>query len=126
MCLGAVRTLLGLVATASPSLVARPWIGGEAAELFGNRVLGRALGGRDLALGLGLLATAAKGGPTRAWVEAGVLSDLIDAGITVAAAPRLPATGRWLVLGSAAGAACVGVAAAWSMSSSPVQLGGDI
>jgi len=43
------------VAFAAPALVSRSWVGGAGGGPSG-RVLGRALGGRDLALGLGALA----------------------------------------------------------------------
>ena len=49
------RVGVGVVAFAAPALVARSWVGGAGGGPSG-RVLGRALGGRDLALGLGALA----------------------------------------------------------------------
>lgn len=50
----ASRVGIGVVAFAAPLLVSRSWVGrsGDGAP---GRVLGRALGGRDLALGLGAL-----------------------------------------------------------------------
>jgi hypothetical protein len=49
------RVALGLTALAWPSGPARPWVGAAADDLAA-RVFGRALGARDLALGLGALA----------------------------------------------------------------------
>jgi hypothetical protein len=49
------RVGVGVVAFAAPALVSRSWVGGAGGGTSG-RVLGRALGGRDLALGLGALA----------------------------------------------------------------------
>ena len=49
------RVGVGVVAFAAPALVSRSWVGGAGGGPCG-RVLGRALGGRDLALGLGALA----------------------------------------------------------------------
>src|SRR5690348_1882163 len=49
------RVALGVAALARPSVPARPWVGASADEL-GARVFGRALGARDIALGLGALA----------------------------------------------------------------------
>jgi hypothetical protein len=49
------RIGVGVVAFAAPALVSRAWVGGAGGGPSG-RVLGRALGGRDLALGLGALA----------------------------------------------------------------------
>ena len=51
------RVGLGVAALVSPSVPARPWVGSSADEL-GAQVFGRALGARDLALGLGALAAA--------------------------------------------------------------------
>ncbi len=48
------RVGVGVVALAAPALVSRSWVGGAGG--LSGRVLGRALGGRDLALGLGALA----------------------------------------------------------------------
>jgi hypothetical protein len=87
-------------------------------------VLGRALGGRDLALGLGALAALqrvpqrvppGRAGRAGAWVGAGALADSLDALVTVAAWDELPPAGRWLVAMSAGGAAVAGAAAAWSL-----------
>ena len=49
------RVALGVTALAWPSVPARPWVG-AAADGLAARVFGRALGARDLALGLGALA----------------------------------------------------------------------
>lgn len=107
------RVALGLTALTRPSAVARPWIGPSADDL-GARVFGRALGARDLALGLGALAAtlAAPASPRSAgaWYAAGALSDALDLGITAAAWPRLPRVTRWLIAASAGGAAIVGAA----------------
>ena len=51
------RVALGLAALAWPSVPARPWVGPSADELT-TQVLGRALGARDVTLGLGALAAA--------------------------------------------------------------------
>jgi hypothetical protein len=50
----ASRVGLGFVALGVPSLVSRAWVG-RSGDGPSGRVLGRALGGRDLALGLGAL-----------------------------------------------------------------------
>ncbi len=92
---------------------ARPWVGSSADEL-GAQVFGRALGARDLALGLGALAAARKvpADPwsAGAWFAAGALSDALDVAVTAAAWPRLPRFTRWLVAASAGGAAVAGAA----------------
>lgn len=110
----AARIGLGLVAAVAPTVVARPWIGDDA-HRPGAMVLGRALGGRDLALGLGPLLAARRGAPLRGWVEAAALADLVDTGATLVAFRRLPRRGRWLVLASAGAAAAAGAVAARSL-----------
>jgi hypothetical protein len=49
------RILFGVNFLRSPTRAGRLWIGGRAARRPENRVFGRALGARDLALGLGAL-----------------------------------------------------------------------
>lgn len=107
------RVALGVIALVRPEVPARPWVGSSADEL-GARVFGRALGARDLALGLGALAAVRKAPSdprsAGAWYAAGALSDALDVGITAAAWSRLPRATRWLVAASAGGAAVAGAA----------------
>jgi hypothetical protein len=109
------RVGLGVAALAWPSVPARPWVGSSADEL-GAQVFGRALGARDLALGLGALAAVRKAscGPQTAgaWFAAGALSDALDVAVTAAEWRRLPRATRWLVAASAGGAAVAGAAGA--------------
>jgi MFS family permease len=115
------RVALGVAALTWPSVPARPWVGASADEL-GAQVFGRALGARDLALGLGALAALRKAshhgsdpagpGAASAWLAAGALSDALDVAITATAWPRLPRATRWLVAASAGGAAVAGAAGA--------------
>lgn len=112
------RVALGLTALAWPSVPARPWVG-AAADNLAARVFGRALGARDLAMGLGALTAlrhpAAEPGSARAWVIAGALSDALDVAATLSAWHELPRTGRWLVAASAGGAALAGVGGALAL-----------
>ena len=114
------RVARGLTALAWPSVPARPGVGAGADDLAA-RVFGRALGGRDLALGLGALTAlqgpAAEPGSATAWVAAGALSDALDVVATLSSWRELPRVGRWLVTTSGGGAALVGAAGAlavWS------------
>lgn len=113
--MAAGRVVLGLTALAWPSVPARPWVG-AAADDVAARVFGRALGARDLALGLGALATlqgpAGQAGSASAWVAAGALSDALDVVASLSAWRELPRVGRWLVAASAGGAAVAGGAGA--------------
>jgi hypothetical protein len=108
--LSAARVALGVTALAFPATVARPWVGAAGDGLAG-KVLGRALGARDLALGLGALA-ALRDGPARGWLAAGALSDALDAATSAASWSELPRVTRWLVAGSASGAALTGAVGA--------------
>lgn len=115
MGVAAGRVALGLVALARPAVPSRPWVGAGPDDLTA-RVFGRALGGRDLALGLGALAALARAdsepAAASAWVAAGALSDSLDVAASLASWSELPRIGRLLVAASAAGAALVGVAGA--------------
>jgi hypothetical protein len=116
------RVALGLTALAWPAVPARPWVGASADDLAA-RVFGRALGGRDLALGLGALAALrrpdAEAGSAASWVAAGALSDALDVAASLASWRDLPRVTRWLVAASAGGAALTGAAAALTSVTSP-------
>ena len=107
------RVALGLTALAWPSVPARPWVGATSGDLTA-RVFGRALGARDLALGLGALAAlqGSDRGSGATWVAAGALSDALDVVASLAAWRDLPRLSRWLVVASAGGAALAGAAGA--------------
>lgn len=109
------RVGIGLVALAWPSVPARPWVGRGSGDLAA-RVLGRALGARDLALGLGALWALrhqdAEPAPARAWVLAGALSDTLDVAASAASWRELPRAGRWPVVVSAGAAALTGAGGA--------------
>ena len=110
----ATRIGLGVTAIAAPTVVGRPWIGPDA-YTPGGHVLARALGGRDVALGLGPVLACRHRRPLRSWVEVAVLADLVDVGVTLVSFARLPTRSRWLVLASAVGAAGAGALAARSL-----------
>jgi len=129
MAVAAGRVALGLTALAWPAAPARPWVG-TAADDLAVRVFGRALGARDVALGLGALAAlqrpADHPGSAGAWVAAGALSDALDVAATVGSWRELPGTGRWLVAASAAGAALIGGAGACAARAPHGGTAGDL
>ena len=98
------RIAIGVVAMVAPGLPLRPWVGDLAGDRRG-KLLARSLGARDLALGLGVVLAMKHDAPVRGWVEGSGLADAGDVLSTVLAFPKLPKSGRWLVLLSAAGAA---------------------
>jgi hypothetical protein len=118
------RVALGLTALAWPAVPARPWVGAAADDLAA-RVFGRALGARDVALGLGALAALcrpdAEPGSAASWVAAGALSDALDVAASLASWRDLPRVTRWLVAASAGGAALTGAAAALTSVTSPAS-----
>ncbi|WP_406281490.1 hypothetical protein [Embleya sp. NBC_00896] len=99
------RAVLGVVALTDPPRVSRPWIGDDA-DGTGGRVFARALGGRDLALGVGALYAAARGEGIRAWALASAGADVGDAVITCAHWDELP-RGRRAFIAALAGASAV-------------------
>jgi hypothetical protein len=109
------RVGIGVTALAAPTLMSRPWIGAPAADPSA-RVLARAMGGRDLALGIGTLrALSVSDREARPWVALGGTADLIDALATVAAFGHLPRRSRWGILGVTIGAAVASTRAAVSL-----------
>jgi hypothetical protein len=118
--MAAGRVGLGLAALARPALLTGAWVGppGDSpGEGLAGRVLGRALGARDLALGLGTLAALQRPvGPdtdqaAKTWVSLSALADGADLLVTLGAWSRLPARQRWLVAAAAGGAAALGLSA---------------
>lgn len=101
---GWIRVGIGVAALVAPSAVARPWIGADAARPT-TKVFARAMGIRDVALGLGVILAMRHDGPVRGWVEGGGLADTGDVLATLLAFGSLPRLGRWVVLASAGGGA---------------------
>lgn len=108
------RLVAGAMAVARPELAARVWVGDKAAREPGGSVLGRALGGRDLALAVGavLAANDPDRGPLRLWAGAGALADATDTAATLLSWPNLPRGYRIAVLGASCGAMLMGTLAA--------------
>lgn len=100
--LAGARLALGAMALVMPARLARGWVGAESAGGNG-RVLARAMGGRDLALGLGAVLAIGHDAPARGWMEAGGLADAGDTVATLLAWRALPRRGRWAVLALAGG-----------------------
>jgi hypothetical protein len=119
MAVAAGRVALGVTALAWPGVPARPWVGKTAADGVAAKVFGRALGARDVALGLGALAaldgSTADPGAASLWVAAGALSDALDVAASAASWRELPRLTRWLVAASAGGAALIGTAGAFAV-----------
>ena len=99
------RVGIGTGAIVAPTLMARPWIGAGAGDP-GSRLLARAMGGRDLALGFGALrALGVSDAEARPWVALGGMADAVDAVATLLAFGTLPRRTRWGILAVTVGAA---------------------
>jgi hypothetical protein len=101
------RIAVGGAFVVFPGLAGRMWIGSPAAERP-VKVLARAFGVRDLALGLGVLIALSRDEPVRGWVEAGLLSDAIDTCASLLAGSSVPPAIRWPCVALGAGSAAVG------------------
>ena len=102
--LGWLRVGLGVVALVAPSVPARPWVGGDATRPS-VKTLARALGARDVALGLGTVLARRHGAPVRGWLEGSALADAGDAVATLFGWRSRPTLGRLAVLAAASGGA---------------------
>ena len=108
---GAGRIALGLSYIAAPGLALRAWPGRRSTKDADGallRLLARSIGGRDVALGVGVLVALSHDVPARGWVEAGMLADAADALAVLIALPHLPKAKAILMLGAAVGTAAAG------------------
>lgn len=101
------RTVFGVACLVAPQL-AESWIG-KGARDSGSRVIIRAFGARDAALGIGTTASIHDARQLRRWLVVSSACDAVDFAATLAG-PRTPA--RTAVLALAAGATVTGLSAA--------------
>jgi hypothetical protein len=90
--------------------MARTWVGAEQAAGPAAVVLGRAAGGRDIALGAGALlaSTRRNGRGLLGWTVAGSFCDAVDVAATVASWRDLPSVERCAVIGAAGSGVLLG------------------
>jgi hypothetical protein len=112
---GLGRALIGLGLTVAPEQAARGWMG-DVVDTPGGSVAVRALGVRDMSLGLGQWLAARGGRPIKPWLRYGALSDLVDAGATALVGPAQ--------LGPMA-TATVGIAASSTVTSLLLSIAAD-
>jgi hypothetical protein len=86
--LGALRTAIGGAMVVAPGVTGRIWVG-PGGTGPGERVFARALGARDVALGLGIMNAAREDASTAEWLKLGVIADLADTAATVLAGRQL-------------------------------------
>lgn len=97
------RVVAGATLLVAPRLAVSLWAGKEVPSPVAV-VLARALGIRDVLLGLATMRAVQNEGDLRPWLLANAAADGVDALATLAAWGRLDPTGRLLVLGAATSA----------------------
>src|SRR5262245_59471448 len=110
------RAAIGAALLAAPVAAGEPWVG-EVAESPGGQVALRALGARDLVLGLGAVRAARRrdGASVAAWCTALELCDVVDGVATGSVRDELPGGGV-PVMALAFGAAAAGLVLAAKVS----------
>jgi hypothetical protein len=103
----------------APGLYARTWVGTDAAREDTTKLLARALGARDVALGAGglLALRAGDGNRIRRWFAAQGMTDAVDLAATLAARD-VPLPARVFAAAMAAGSTAT-AAYVWSTSAPP-------
>src|SRR4051812_26856372 len=113
------RIAFGLNYLARPQMAGPSWIG-RVARAPGTKVMTRAQGVRDVALGSGALCALARSESNEAtiWVANLALVDAADFAATWAARKRLPRAGRKLALGGAAASSAIAAVSAAGLATS--------
>lgn len=93
------RIGLGIAALVAPGVPAAPWVGAGEARRPSVRLMARALGARDIALGVGPVLALRHGAPARGWIAAGGLADAGDLVATLLGWSSLPRRARYAMLG---------------------------
>jgi hypothetical protein len=102
------RVAIGTAMVLVPQKVAATWIGEREAARTGAQVLTQALGIRDAAIGVGILATQGTSA-ARTWLLAAVAADSVDLAATLRGRDDLPAAAVAGVGAIASGSALFGL-----------------
>jgi hypothetical protein len=102
------RIALGAVALVAPGLAGRAMFGRDGSGP-GTKLLARMVGGRDIALGLGVVIALDRGAPVRGWLEGCALADGVDLVGTLLARNEIPRTTLVNTVALAGGAAVAGI-----------------
>jgi hypothetical protein len=103
------RIAVGAAFFLAPGIAGRTWVGADGANKS-SKLLSRAFGIRDLALGLGVVIAIDRGTPVRGWLEASALSDAGDFCATLLGLGTVPGISKLGVLALGAGSSAT---AAW-------------
>jgi len=98
------RVGIGAAAWLAPRRFTRLWTGEDGGDVATPLTM-RAVGARDVGLGLGTLFALERDAPARGWLEAQVLADASDAVSTLLAFGDLPKGRRWLSVATASAGA---------------------
>lgn len=110
---GLARVGFGIFASSAPSRMGRSWVGDDA-DRSGGKVILRALGFRDIALGAGVTGAALRGEP-RDWLAVSMISDLGDLAATLIGRSEIDERGVKITAG-VAGAGALAAAVLLAMS----------
>jgi hypothetical protein len=114
------RMAIGAALVLAPRLIGPMWIG-DGADRPVVKMLSRALGARDLALGLGVAVALDRGAPVRGWLEGSALADGMDLFASLLAGDSIP-RGKRRRVALLAGASLVGcVAVARALDTPPAE-----
>jgi hypothetical protein len=112
------RMAIGAALVVAPRLAGPMWIGDDA-NSRAVKLLARALGARDVALGLGTAVALDRGKPVRGWLEGAALADAVDLVATFAAGDSIPRGARRTVMLIAAASLATCAALARALDTPP-------
>ena len=101
------RIAFGVAALVAPSPAGKA-LAGEGGATPDAKAFLRGMGGREIGIGVGLLAAVRTRQRMRPWLIAGLLADSSDIAGIAGAWPHMPPQKRWLGLALAGATACVG------------------
>ena len=118
------RQLVGAAFVLFPGLAGSAWIGSDARRRP-VKVLARAFGARDLAIGLGIAIALDRGAPVRGWLEGAALSDAIDTVASLLAGSSIPPAIRWPCVALGASSAALAAQLARQFDEPPEAIPGE-
>jgi hypothetical protein len=83
------RIAIGVAGTVAPGILSRAMVGRDGSR-GSMKLFSRMLGGRDVALGLGVVIALDRGAPVRGWLEACALADGVDLAACLLARDHMP------------------------------------